>query len=99
MAGGMGAPKQQNRTSEDTSCASMFGAFRVSCRNGVAAEVQGDLVLFDELDEPLVAPHILVDAGRADLGLQAYPVEQAGEVRDGGRHVDDAVAAHAEPLG
>ena len=40
MAGGIGAPKQQNRTSEDTSCASMFGAFRVSCRNGVAAEVQ-----------------------------------------------------------
>ena len=40
MAGGIGAPKQQNRTSDDTSCASMFGAFSVSCRNGVAAEVQ-----------------------------------------------------------
>ena len=40
MAGGMGAPKQQNRVSDDTSWASMFGAFRVSCRNGVAAEVQ-----------------------------------------------------------
>ena len=40
MAGGMGAPKQQNRVSDETSRASMFGAFRVSCRKGVAAEVQ-----------------------------------------------------------
>lgn len=57
-----------------------------------------DAVPLDQLDEPLRVPHLLVDPGRAELDRQPRAVEQPGQVRERGGHVQHAAGIDLHPL-
>ena len=56
-------------------------------------------MLVDQFDEALRVPDVLQHAGRPVLDREPRPVEETGQVRERGRHVDNALAAHAKPAG